>query len=340
METQLTEDQTENDWLHNLQQLLEDVDSCNKALERPIPTILEWNDIHIIDRKWLLQNWLPENTATLFTGQGGVGKSWLTLQLVCQIASGLQDAFLNSDFPVPCKKNNHDDSLYNPDGPKHILFATYEDEPGEIKKRIQALASSMRWVESELEQIQRHLHIVDMRGIGSIWGPGEGKHVSVTGDLLKAGEDIRTLCEEKKAKLLVLDPLSGAFGGNENDRTAVYDFVSSFRGWSDTAGCAMLLIGHLPKGKEGRAEGFSGSTAWEASVRSMWKLDKKQADNQDGEGVYYSLELTKSNYAAPQSERFLVKSRFGWWQEVETKDEAVEGQKKLEATNDDELTKF
>ena len=29
--------------------------------------------------------------------------------------------------------------------------------------------------------------------------------------------------------------LSGAFGGNENDRTAVYDFVSSFRGWGDTA---------------------------------------------------------------------------------------------------------
>ena len=54
-------------------------------------------------------------------------------------------------------------------------------------------------------------------------------------DILASGEDLRAICEDIKAKLLVMDPLSGAFGGNENDRTAVYDFVSSFRGWGDTA---------------------------------------------------------------------------------------------------------
>ena len=53
------------------------------------------------------------------------------------------------------------------------------------------------------------------------WGPGMGKHIANTGDLLFAGEAIRTICEERNAKLLVMDPLSGAFGGNENDRTAV-----------------------------------------------------------------------------------------------------------------------
>ena len=89
-----------------------------------------------------------------------------------------------------------------------------------------------------------------------------GKHIANTGDLLSAGEDLRAICEEKEARLLVLDPLSGAFGGNENDRTAVYDFVSSFRGWGDTAKCAMLVIGHLPKSKEGKEAGFSGTTAW------------------------------------------------------------------------------
>ena len=121
----------------------------------------------------------------------------------------------------------------------------------------------------------RHVHIVDMRGIGSVWGPGIGKHIANTGDLLSAGEDLRTICEDKEACLLVMDPLSGAFGGNENDRTAVYDFVSSFRGWGDTVGCAMLVIGHLPKSAEGKAAGFSGSTAWEASARSMWMLGRQ-----------------------------------------------------------------
>ena len=227
-------------------------------------------------------------------------------------ASGYNNAFLDPAFPIP---SDADDSIE----PKHIVFATYEDEPAEIKRRIQALASGMKWIAESLETIKQHLHIVDMRGIGSVWGPGMGSHVSVTGDLLSAGEELRTICEEQKARLLVLDPLSGAFGGNENDRTAVYDFVSSFRGWGDTAECAMLAIGHLPKGTEGRAAGFSGSTAWEASARSMWKIEKEK----DGDDLYWVLKHTKSNYAPLQTEKYLAKSNYGWWREVETKEDAI-----------------
>ena len=243
LETQFTENQTENDLLHNFQQLLAYVDACNKAVERPRPTSLDWAQIPNIQREWLIPNWLPANTATLFTGDGGAGKSWLTLQVVCQIACGFNNAFLNPAFPLP---SDADERIE----PKHVIFATYEDEPEEIMRRILALASGMNWIAASLETIKHHLHIVDMRGIGSVWGPGMGKHISNTGDLLFAGESIRAICEERNAKLLVMDPLSGAFGGNENDRTAVYDFVSSFRGWGDAAKCAMLA--HRTPPKRGR----------------------------------------------------------------------------------------
>ena len=328
LETQ-PENQTENDWLHNLQELLEDVDSCNKALERPYPKVIHWDNIAVIDREWLIPNWLPANTATMFTGDGGAGKSWLTLQAVCQIASGFNNAFLNPEFPIPSEA---DDSIE----PKHVIFATYEDEPAEIKRRLQALASGMNWIAESLETIKQHLHIVDMRGIGSVWGPGMGKHIALTGDLLFAGEAIRTICEEHNAKLLVMDPLSGAFGGNENDRTAVYDFVSSFRGWGDTAKCALLVIGHLPKGAEGRAAGFSGSTAWEASARSMWKLSKQvekpdKDEEDEEEKAYWVLEHTKGNYAALQPEVFLAKETTGWWVEVEDKETAIVAYRQYQA---------
>lgn len=325
LETQLTEDQTENDWLHNLQELLEDVDSCNKALERPHPKVIHWNDIEVIDREWLIPNWLPANTATMFTGDGGAGKSWLTLQAVCQIASGFKNAFLDPEFSIPSKP---DKSIE----PKHIVFATYEDEPAEIKRRLQALASGMNWILESLDTIQQHLHIVDMRGIGSVWGPGMGKHIANTGDLLFAGEAIRTICEERNAKLLVMDPLSGAFGGNENDRTAVYDFVSSFRGWGDAAKCALLVIGHLPKGAEGRAAGFSGSTAWEASARSMWMLSKQNAGDSKNPKEYWALLHTKANYAPLQNEKPLIKSQYGWWQEARNSDEAIDTWKDYQET--------
>ena len=53
--------------------------------ERPQPQIIQWDDIPNIERReWLIDSWLPANTVTMFTGEGGAGKSWLTLQAVCQ----------------------------------------------------------------------------------------------------------------------------------------------------------------------------------------------------------------------------------------------------------------
>lgn len=280
--------------------------------ERPRPQIVQWDNIDDVKREWIIDSWLPAKTVTMFTGDGGAGKSWLTLQAVCQIACGYRDAFLNPNFQTP---SEYDDSVK----PKHIIFATYEDEPAEIKRRLQALASGMPWIAEAMDTIKQHLHIVDMRGIGSVWGPGLGKHIANTGDLLSAGEDLRQICEKEKAKLLVMDPLSGAFGGNENDRTAVYDFVSSFRGWGDIAKCAMLVIGHLPKSQEGKAAGFSGSTAWEASARSMWKIDKQGK----GEGEYWVLKHTKSNYAALQPKKYLGRNEIGAWADAKDKDTAI-----------------
>ena len=302
-----------------LEDRLKEIELLNEfRSERPRPSIVQWDDIPKVNREWLIQDWMPENTVTMFTGDGGAGKSWLTLQAVCQVCCGFRDAYLDPDF----------EKVADFTARRDVVFATYEDEPAEIKRRLKTLADEMLWIEDSLTTIYLHLHIVDMRGIGSVWGPGMGKHIANTGDLLSAGEDLRAICEEKKARLLVLDPLSGAFGGNENDRTAVYDFVSSFRGWGDTAKCAMLVIGHLPKSQEGKEAGFSGSTAWEASARSMWKLSKKgtakEKGKEEGKGKgkddealevegqhYWTLEHTKSNYAAIQPAVYLAKQKTG-----------------------------
>ena len=297
----------------------------NKISPQSTPAIVQWDDIPDVDREWLIDPWLPANTVTMFTGEGGAGKSWLTLQAVCQVCCGFRDAYLDPHFRKDADVTTRRD----------VVFATYEDEPAEIKRRLQALANGMPWIENSLDTIKRYLHIVDMRGIGSVWGPGMGKHIQNTGDLLAAGEDLRAICKEKEASLLVMDPLSGAFGGNENDRTAVYDFVSSFRGWGDTAKCAMLVIGHLPKSQEGKAAGFSGSTAWEASARSMWMLakkeftegkDKKKDKENEGKEAkhYWTLEHTKSNYAPIQQPVYLAKRKQGWWSQAADKEDAAE----------------
>ena len=298
-------------------------------------TPCDWSEIEEVNREWLIPKWLPANTVTMFTGQGGTGKSWLTLQVACEIASHAESSAWGDDSYTVPKKAEYDDFGTHND-PKHIVFATYEDEPAEIKRRLNALTSSFDWIASERKIIEEHLHIVDMRGIGSVWGPGAGNHIAITGELLRTGEALRKVCEDIGARLLILDPLSGAFGGNENDRTAVYDFVSSFRGWGDAAKCAMLVIGHLPKGAEGRAAGFSGSTAWEASARSMWLIGTKERDEDEDEGkrkrgdqsedeeTYYALQHTKSNYAMKQKDIPLKKESYGWWLQCDDVDAACE----------------
>ena len=297
---------------------------------------IAWGEIKEAHREWLIPNWLPANTVTMFTGQGGAGKSWLTLQVACEIASHAESGtWGKTDCKIP-KPSEYDDSTAN--DPRHIVFATYEDEPAEIKRRLNALSSSFDWIASERKLIEDNLHIVDMRGVGSVWGPGAGNHIAITGKLLRTGEALRKVCEDIEARLLILDPLSGAFGGNENDRTAVYDFVSSFRGWGDEAKCAMLVIGHLPK-TEG--VGFSGSTAWEASARAMWMLgkvgDEKKGKKDKEEEPYFALQHTKSNYAMKQNDIPLAKDKYGWWTActVEKARTAYREYQKEEETTDD-----
>ena len=300
---------------------------------------IAWEDIADVDRQWLIPNWLPANTVTMFTGQGGAGKSWLALQVACEIASNAESgAWSKPSAEIPDPPSEYDDTPDN--DPKHIVFATYEDEPAEIKRRLNALTSAFGWVASQREIIQQHLHIVDMRGIGSVWGPGAGNHIAITGELLRSGEALRSVCENIEARLLILDPLSGAFGGNENDRTAVYDFVSSFRGWGDAAKCAMLVIGHLPKTQ---GISYSGSTAWEASARAMWLLGTKERGEGKEKEMYYALQHSKSNYAMRQKDIPVAKDDYGWWLQCNI-DQAVQSyadyHDQQESEANDELTKI
>ena len=88
--------------------------------ERSRAEVIEWDNIPDPEpREWLIDQWLPANTVTMFTGDGGAGKSWLTLQMVCQVACGYRDAYLDPEFEKVADKTL----------PRDVVFATWEDEP-------------------------------------------------------------------------------------------------------------------------------------------------------------------------------------------------------------------
>ncbi len=100
------------------------------------------------------------------------------------------------------------------------------------------------------------------------------------------------------AKLVVIDTAADTFGGSEIIRGQVRQFVSVALGAlaRDINGAVVLS---LHPSRAGATEGYSGSTAWEATLRSALHL--KRPTPEDGEEVDENrriLERTAINYAA------------------------------------------
>ena len=258
-------------------------------------------------RQWLIKDWLPANCVSMFTGEGGVGKSFAVLQIACGLVSGVKDCYFDATH----------EPISNTELPAiNVIYAAWEDELEEVSRRIRRIKGQLQW--PDFDKIERGFSFVDLKKLGPIWGPEQGDHVSTRGGLLHSGQELLRICEEKPARLLVLDPGAGAFGGNENDRAAVREFTGYMSGWGVENKCATLIIAHPPKS----GETYSGSTDWLGSVRSLWNLGLR-ATKLDGEEVkYYSLKHEKSNYSLRQSEICLEKGKYGVWLKVDSVDDA------------------
>ena len=104
---------------------------------------------------------------------------------------------------------------------------------------------------------------------------------------------------------MLLDNVARLYAGNENDRHQVTSFIAMLTGAAAPTNAAVGLLGH--PGKAVGAE-YSGSTAWEGSVRARLYLghklpDAKKADDEDeeedsdNENVRF-LCRRKANYSA------------------------------------------
>jgi RecA-family ATPase len=119
--------------------------------------------------------------------------------------------------------------------------------------------------------------------------------VAYNGNAPKIGPflaEIRQAVVEHRPKLLILDNIAQLFGGDENIRFQVANFVNRVAGLMRDIEGAVLVLGHPAKGENSE---YSGSTAWDGSVRSRWFL--KYADPEDKGSGRLILSKAKANYA-------------------------------------------
>jgi RecA-family ATPase len=228
------------------------------------------------DREWIVEGWLPIGTVTSLYGTGGVGKTLLAQLLQSSVGTGRP--FLGIDTRQ-CK----------------VLSVFCEDDGDELHRRQVCINASMG---------------IGMQDLGAIrWQSRFGKPnvmATIEGGLLKLTkfyEFVRAAAKQSGARLVIIDNIAQVFAGNENIRAEVTQFVNSLGTIAQEIKGAVLLLGH--PGKADNSE-YSGSTAWDACVRSRWILErpKEDLDEQDA-GELADLRVlrrAKANYARKDDE--------------------------------------
>lgn len=243
-----------------------ELDKAGKPAPEPLKvnTFADLAGTEVSPMRFLVKDLVPERAVTGLYGRGSIGKTMLCLQLAEAVATG-------ADFM----------GLTTVQGT--VLAMLNEDDTDEINRRIR-----------RFKGCSANAFVIEFADVDD---PSLMRFDARTGAPLSTDTARRLVATiaELKPLLVILDPIGFIYGGNENDRQAVSAFVRWFSNLCSRYRCAIMLVGHPAK-----ADGseYSGSTAWDGSVRSRLLL-KKDEDGGDDE---YRLMRPKSNYAPRDDE--------------------------------------
>jgi RecA-family ATPase len=217
--------------------------SAASFAERPAP-----------ERAWIVRELIPDRNVTDLSGDGGLGKSLIALQLGIAMATGT-------------------DWLGHMPAPGRVLYLSCEDELDEIHRRVAIIAD------------RKGIPLDDLGGFGVIdltdaeateLAAPDGKQRLALTTLYDAVADV---ISEHRPKLIVLDTRADVFGGDEISRAQVRFFVRALRRLCFRYDMAILMLSHPSVAGMSSGSGQSGSTAWGNSVRSRLYLERPKADD-------------------------------------------------------------
>lgn len=247
-----------------------------EAESRPKKQPLHWENLATqipLPREWAINHWLGMGHVTLLAGAGGLGKTSVAQVLGSCVALGRD--YLDT---VPQERR--------------VLMWAGEDDEDELWRRQLSIGAAIK---AELPEFHDRfiLHSYD----------GEDIELCCMRDgVFAASPMAKELAEQigdYRAEVVILDNVARLYGCNENDRHQVTSFIAMLTQAARPTGAGVLLLGHPAKGPQSE---YSGSTAWEGSVRSRLYLGR-QLPGTEGEpdidetddGVRY-LCRRKANY--------------------------------------------
>ena len=231
---------------------------------------------------------LTEGNVCVLSGQGGVAKSTLTASIALSFAT--------------CSKMEHGgmvalkDGIFEGTGGR-VMIASFEDSGGTISYRINGLAQI--WHEGGQDRriwraLQKNILCANLP---------EPLFVGEGFDLPRptmAWECLWEAAKEYKPKLIVIDPIIGAYLSNGNNPPEVFDFVKALAREAGKFGAGVLLVGHSNKAARQSANydpfdagHVAGTGAWTDAARGVMVLTRDRRKDNEGKTV---LAIPKANF--------------------------------------------
>lgn len=204
---------------------------------------------------WLCEPFFPSGVLSLVAGEAGVGKSTLVLGQMANATVG------NTRGDYEGK-------------PITVIFAAPEDSDSMQKVRLQAAGADTSKIE--------FLKIQDVY---------EGTEIEVSLSLPKDIDKIEEVIKEKKAQVLVIDPITSAMNGDSNNRDDVREALDPLAKLAQRLNISVIGILHFNKGAGRASEKLSGSHGFRDVCRSLLVVAK---DDKTGQHI---LTIDKSSYS-------------------------------------------
>lgn len=260
------------------------IDLGDKRGTRPTPfkvrSLADMQGKPIPERDWLIPSILVRRSITLFAGDGGTGKSLMCQQL--QVAAALGIDWMGIPIRGPISS-----------------FAMYcEDDDDELDRRYASICESYG---VEFKDVAEHVRYISRVGEANEMVVFRGKGNDIRPNRTALFSQIEEEIDIWGAQLIIIDTAADVFLGNENARPEVRSFINHMRRLSIKHNGGVILTAHPSKSSMVDGSGFSGSTAWNGSVRNRLYLTRpKERVGEDGEEIGPTddrvLKIMKSNY--------------------------------------------
>ncbi|MGY3498012.1 AAA family ATPase [Bradyrhizobium sp. USDA 4502] len=235
------------------------------SLETKTPAA--WRGTEPLKQRWLAAARIPCGDLTLYSGNGGAGKTETAVQLLVAVTAGLGDW-------LGCVVES---------GP--ALFLSCEEPEVNVRDRIERICTHRHIDPHALEDL--HLHFPDLE---ATWLATADRLGKITKTALL--QQVEAWINAHRPILVVIDSIAAVFDGEAIARRQVRSFLAMLRKISRENEAAIVLLDHPSVRGMADGSGTANSVDWRNSVRAMLHLS--DADKNDPD--IRELEVKKSNY--------------------------------------------